>query len=73
MIVYMLRDRRAGKWYKRGPRACGNWVKQEKASAWTTKQGAASAKGSCKSTDHLDIVPFQLVSLEKPYEDPCIT
>jgi len=69
MIVYMLKNKRTGQWY-----AHGNWVKQEKASIWTTKQGPTSAK-SCFTlpNDHLEIVPFLLFPLEKPYEDRCIT
>lgn len=66
MVVYMLKNRLSGRWYKRGPSWSHRWVEQEKASIWPTKTGPASVKGQLpeKLRPELEIVSFKLVPLE---------
>jgi hypothetical protein len=45
MNLYMLRDKKSGLWYKRGPKHGGNWVPQEEASIWLTPKGPQACKG----------------------------
>jgi hypothetical protein len=60
MTVYMLRNNERGLYYRRGPQYGQRWVKQEKASIWTSKVGPAAAK-SRQNKPKLEIVPFELV------------
>jgi hypothetical protein len=43
MIFYMVRDNTTGLFYKRSIGCGPDWVKQQKASVWTQRQGSAAA------------------------------
>ena len=56
MKLFMLQNSR-GQFYKRRDK----WVDDpQKATIWTTKQGAASSKGSCTFVGAMEIVEFEV-------------
>lgn len=48
MKFYMIQDLNSKLWYKRGSFG-GSWVKQDRASVWTTPAGPSAAKGNITS------------------------
>jgi hypothetical protein len=65
MIVYMLRNKKSGLFYRRMKGYATRWVEQEKASIWTLKIGPASSKSRLrKDKQHCEIVPFELKEIQ---------
>ncbi len=65
MTVYMLLNNKSGLFYCFGEIGgyAARWVAQEKATVWTLKIGAASARRGFPYEDkpHCEIVPFELI------------
>lgn len=64
MIVYMLRNKKSGLFYRRMKGYATRWVEQEKASIWTTKIGPASARSRLRQDYHCEVVPFELKEIQ---------
>ena len=51
MKIYMVRDKRTGRFYKRLSGVSSNWVDQEEASVWTTPTGPHACLGTISQTN----------------------
>ena len=51
MKIYMVRDKRTGRFYKRLSGVSPNWVDQEEASVWTTPAGPHACLGTISQTN----------------------
>ncbi len=71
MIVYMLRDKKTGLFYRRTKGSGGwtRWVEQKKASIWMAKNGPAQVISITKRRARgkpvqLEIIPFELKEIK---------
>lgn len=74
MIVYQIRDKKTGRFYKCGPNDSIHWVNQQEASVWTTPEGPNACLGTITRRSRPatyfalgdgrepEIVSFQIVS-----------
>ncbi len=64
MRLYQVKDELTGLFYKKGPAYLGNWVPQDEADIWTTKNGPGGVLGrvrrmrrKCKPiVEHFDVL-----------------
>jgi hypothetical protein len=71
MTFYMLRDKKTGKWYRRGSES-GSWVDQSNASVWTSPDGPQACKGviTKRNWHRSSVREPEIVAIEVPsYEE----
>lgn len=64
MIVYMIKNKVTGLWYKKGFRHSIHWVEQDKASVWSSIRGPTGAIREIKRKNKM------LIQLEREPTDP---
>jgi hypothetical protein len=72
MILYMLRDKLSGLWYKRGLSYAKTWVSQQEASVWTTRAGAISCKGTVYQRNRLEKQTHRFIWRDPEIVELCV-